>query len=497
MTASVPDSPLDVAAVRKLLGIRRAVPVSIDDMVRSLKVVFVPGTRETPRLAEFGRKLRAAFDELGIREITAAEALTTGGQLVEGVVPIYLGETQVDMLSLQQVPVQNLYSSQMVGIFDRPCPIDETADLQTRLDAIVEVMTTNLVTLCIFVTDASWVMCSMNGAVVRFANGESITRDFRQGVVSKVAARVVPPRVSDITCRYESFDPNDPALAEAVADFTTGAKAWAKSRLMEAHASVEALQFRSSLHRLLVTSFMDHRNGMSYGFLCRQLPTPVEPALTADEADSRLRDLPWDDEPLQQFDDRIYVRVHVGGGRYFVAVPEISVLCTRSGCKKDQLSPDRDLVRMTLSRKGVLLETPRGITKAEDCRPSYDTFTILGSALGNYFAASILERIRPGSRYARTLSTVGLGLSHWHGYLMPEQAPPGYVLHGVQNPSVCCSTPQSAIYALTGKIRALDLSLAADAEFLGDVHIEPHHGTNLCGVMSLNESAEFVYALNL
>ena len=86
------------------------------------------------------------------------------------------------------------------------------------------------------------------------------------------------------------------------------------------------------------------------------------------------------------------------------------------------------------------------------------------------------------------------------------------MLHGETNPPVSCSTPQSAAFALVGKLAALGHAMetgpaqngamtngttqngtngATYPPYLGDVHVEPHHGTNLSGVMSLAEAARW------
>ena len=83
--------PFDVNTARAVLGIRRPVPITLPEMVRSLKVTFVPGTRVTPRLQTFGDRLRKAFREAGVREIPFSTALTTGERLMDGVVPISVG----------------------------------------------------------------------------------------------------------------------------------------------------------------------------------------------------------------------------------------------------------------------------------------------------------------------------------------------------------------------------------------------------------------------
>jgi hypothetical protein len=488
---SAEQGPIEIGAVRALLGLRRPVPTTLQEMSQSLRVLLIPGTRLSPRLQSFGEKLRTAFQELGVRILESQEAFDSSGNLIEGVVPVFVGERQLDTAMLEQLPLQNLYSSQMVGIFDRRSPLNEQDSLQDRLDAVVEVMTSHLVTQCVFVTDERWCLCTMNGAVANYDNGDSITSDVETALIPKLAARVMPPRVADITCHYEKLDPLAPEYRGIVADFQQSIEVWAESGLITAHTSVSRLQFRSPMHRLLVTSYLDDRSGMSYGFLAWQLPLECEPAV---ELESFGTDQATG--AITEREGRRWVRVRAGARYFAVPIPEVSVLCTRSGFRKDQMNPARDLVRMTLSQGKILMDTPQGITRPEDCRPSYETLSILGIAVGNCLVASILNVIQPESRFARALSTAGLSMSHWHGYMEAANGPQGYLRHGADNPGVCCSTPQSAIYALAGKLKALDMALQSNMEFLGDVHLEPHHGTNLCGVLSLTESARIVQRLH-
>jgi hypothetical protein len=137
----------------------------------------------------------------------------------------------------------------------------------------------------------------------------------------------------------------------------------------------------------------------------------------------------------------------------------------------------------------VIFETPNGVTARVDCRPSYDTSTILAHAVGNAIVASVLSKVDPASGFARRLGTSGLALAHWHGYIPARIIPAGYAVHGESNPPVSCSTHQAAIYALTGKLLALKRTLDRDLRFEGDIHHEPHHGTNMTGpsLMHLGE----------
>jgi hypothetical protein len=484
--------PFDVSTARAVLGIRRPVPITLPEMVRSLKVTFVPGTRVTPRLQTFGDRLRRAFREAGVREIPFSTALTTGERLMDGVVPISVGDSQFDALALGHVPVNNLSGSPTVGIFDRRCPVSEESSLQAKLDAIIVVMATNLVSLCIFVTDSSWVMCTMNGGIATFINGESLTDDVLRGLVPKLATRVTPPRASEMSVRYGGFDPSSPTLKRYVEDFRTSAAVWAQGDLMNAYATLDGFTFKSPLHRLLVNAFLDHRNGMSFGFLAWQLPVVCKPAVALAEAPQRIADVAWESSCRHEINGTVYVVVSLSGEKFVVEVPEVSVLCTRSGCEKTRIIPEKDLVRLTLSEAAVRMETPEGMTQPEDCKPSYDTYTFLASALGNCFVASILATLEQGSMFRDAVSNEGLTLAHWHDYMTEEEIPQGYIRHGEENPGVSCGTPQAAVYALFGKLNALSRPLRQGIDYRGDVQIEPHHGTNMVGIMSLHETALWV-----
>jgi hypothetical protein len=83
-------------------------------------------------------------------------------------------------------------------------------------------------------------------------------------------------------------------------------------------------------------------------------------------------------------------------------------------------------------------------------------------------------------------------MTHWHHYPDDTVIPEGYVMHGRKNPPVSCSTPQSAAYSLMGKLVALESAMMEKREYLGDVHIEPGHGTNMVGTLSLAETAEML-----
>jgi len=123
-------------------------------------------------------------------------------------------------------------------------------------------------------------------------------------------------------------------------------------------------------------------------------------------------------------------------------------------------------------------------------KTSFDTKVILAHSLGNVICASILEYLKPGSRFAKAVKENGLALAHWHGYINTKHIPSGWHVYGEKNPHVSCSSLQSAIYALQGKLNTLSKVIKEDIDYLGDIHIEPHHGSNITHY-TLVETAEF------
>jgi hypothetical protein len=246
------------------------------------------------------------------------------------------------------------------------------------------------------------------------------------------------------------------------------------------HTSLDSLEFRNRYYQKIAAAYLDHRSGMSYGFLARQLPADIAPA-----APLAGNGLP-EDAPGGHS-----VVVTIAGRSYRVDVPDVWVLTTRSGCDKSNVDVDRDIVLMGLVKGNVVFETPEGTDMRVDCRPSYDTLTILAHAAGNAIVACLLARIQPGAPFAAMMREGGAALAHWHGLINRDILPPGYFLHGSANPPVSCSTFQSAVYALTGKLGALEQSLQDGVPFRGDVHVEPFHGTNITGE-SLVSLAEWI-----
>jgi len=469
------------AGIRTILGIEKPVPLSSLAMAKKLRVAFCPALTASDRVRRFSAELREAMREAGVTVMDFEDALDPArpGKVREGMVIVAPGDLRNGDLPVDHVA--NLRTSTLVGIVDGPCPADLAISAQEKLNSIVRMLAWNIVQVVIYVDDASWTVCTMNGAIIKCGNGTPMGREVFSTLVPKLAAPVVPPHASDFDLHEGTLDISAPEFAPYVEDFVRSGELWQRSGLLLFHTSMDRLEFRNAFYKRVAAAYLDNRSGMSYGFLARQLPSPVRRALSRAEAEAALGTLDWDGTGVFRHGHALYAVVQVNGEPLLTEIPDVRVLTTRSGCDKSNLQPMRDLALMELVRGRVVFRTPRGTNVRVDCRPSYDTLVILAHAVGNAIIANLQARIAPAARFAEWFRLRGMALAHWHGSVDGAGTPEGHYMHGENNPPVSCSTHQSAIYALAGKLSTFARSVADDVDFSGDIHIEPHHGTNVTG----------------
>jgi hypothetical protein len=471
------------------LDIDGKIPLTPGEMARSMTVTFYPPHQRTERLDRFSGKLKEGFIDLGVKVIPFEESLNSDGRVKPGTIIIEQGEGKNKDLAIRKV--SSLYENPVVGLNDSPPPIPENPTLQETLDSIVGVLAWNLAHVPIFVEDEQWTICTMNGAVIECGSWLDPKEEILHSLIPKLAAQVVPPKRDEINYREGVMDAEKSGYMPYINDFMSAAKIWRDNGLMLAHTSIEDLEYRNRFYKRIVSQYLDNRTGMSYGFMVKQLPVDVKPAIEVSSAPEKLATHNWEEEPVTFLDGSLYTIIKQFGKEWIIEVPDVWLLSTRSGCNKTELSPRRDILRLGLHNGRITLDVPPESSK-EECRPSYDTYAILAHAIGNVITASILLNIDRNALFPKILSSNGLSISHWHGYPDKGYPLPGYVIHGEENPPVSCSTPQSAAYAFSGKRKSLEIFTDPLAGFRGDIHIEPHHGTNITGTLTLTETAAWV-----
>jgi hypothetical protein len=217
---------------------------------------------------------------------------------------------------------------------------------------------------------------------------------------------------------------------------------------------------------------------MSYGFLAYQLPQAPEHVYEAKDFEKKFNVI-VDADRLFRIHTTYYLALSRHGKRIVFRVPPVWVLTLRSGCNKTNVKPKEDILKLGLADGVMHMHTPKGHTLDPHIKSSFDTKVILAHALGNAIVATISAYENKNPAFVHILSTRGMGIAHWHGYVNKEHIPHGWHAHGHTNPHVACSSAQSSIYAIQGKLDAFEKALENHVEFKGDIHIEPHHGTNI------------------
>lgn len=526
--------------VFRLFGIKENVPCVAEDMARSLTVTFFPHdpSRVSRNIKTFAAKLDKTLRELGVNVISYEEALTrppfgrtmklylfriasilvylfravkggrnaydrfdprvlfsirTGKKIRKGISVISLGEGQAGALPIDFT--MSFSKSNVITILDMPRHITTDTEFHEHFDTMMKLFAHHMTNVAIVVDAISWIPYNFNASHPRFFRGKDFKKNVLSTLIPKIAAPISPPKLSEFIVEENTFDVKDPTIAPFVEDFIQSAALLQKTKLYPPGKTIDDLPFRNDFYRWAGKIHLDERSGMSYGFLARQLPVRLLRVFSGKEAEAVLGDECVENNRQRYFyhDGKLYISVFVRGEKWYMEVPDVWVLSQRSGSDKTNMNPQKDMIMLGLVGGNMVLRTPNGMVIHNDYKPSFDTKVILAHALGNAIIASLIKTFRPHWGFARMIEKNGAAIAHWHGYLNREMVPEGWYTHGVQNPRVPCSSPQSAVYAFEGKMEAFSKSMEEDKEYRGDIHIEPDHGTNIV-FPSLAEFASFLYS---
>ena len=479
------DNYIKPEAINRLLGIKEAIPLSIDEMRRHLRVTFYEANPASQTVREFITKLQASFESMDIEVIPYEQAIGKDNKIKPWIAVFAsgLGDDPDDMVVNK---VSSLYKNPIIGIYEGKSPANDDDSNQEKLDKVVTVLAYDVVHLAVFVNSVDWTICTMNGAIITNLLEDDLSSTISNCLIPKLTAQVVPPNViTNIKFREGMFNPSNGDYDKIVEDFGLAAKMLKDDGMIMSHTRVSSLKYKNRLHERIVRAYLDHRTGMSYGFMAWQLPLDAPPAKKVDDNIS-------EDDAARDG----YVLVDFMGDKFLVEIPDIWVLSTRSGSDKANLNIATDIVRMGLVKGEIIFDLPEGIDKSMDVKPSYDTLAILAHGVGNSIISSIIKSLYSECKFSDNLKETGASLFHWHGYLTGDQLPENHHIHGEDNPSVSCSTKQSAVYSLLGKFEALEACMQTTHDFRGDIHIEPHHGTNISSIMKLSEVVKFLHSLD-
>lgn len=523
---------IDQETIQAILGIKERVYIKPEEMADKMNITFFPYKKDglSNEIIDFSKKLKKTFEELNVNivdydkalltiplfkvwkavlkmlinnilyvfrkifglaqrghyfNLTAIRYLFKRTKIKKGISVVVLGEQDEDSL-----PMQYIYSfkdNSIITILDFPQNITEKSSFHDHFDTALSLFTHNMTNIVLGVNKEQWLLYNFNASHPIFQINNNFKEDVLHALVPKIVAPIRPYTLSEFLISSKNF--NTEQYEEQIKDLVEGALIFDKTKLYPAGKKINDLPFRNDFYRWIGKLHLDNRNGMSYGFLAVQLPGKVSNLLPDDEFQKMVNKNI--DTSYYIFDSELFIKVDIKEGAFWLKVPEVWVLSQKSGSDKTHVNPKKDLIKLGLSNGRMILETQYGSVIDNDYKTSFDTQVILAHAVGNAIIASILNHINPESEFLKRYLERGISISHWHGYIHPEHVQKGWYVHGIANPHVACSSPQSAIYALDGKLHSFKESILKNDEYKGDIHVEPHHGTNIC-YTSIRDLAKYL-----
>lgn len=551
---------LSQEVIQKILGIKESVYVSPEEMARQITIAFYPTVEpETSDIVKkFSKDIEKDLKDIGVKIIPYEQALESyplhkilkrlffvlvnnishtskkflgiptetiffGPEAVRqilerkrirrGVSLIVTGEQK------DRLPMERIYSfkhNSIITILDFPALIDEKTPFLKHFDTAMDLFSKNMTNIVIGVSAKKWILYNFNASHPTYDMHEDKKPHLLKGLIPKIAAPIRPYTISEFEVKKDKFSPLDPEHKEATDDLVLGAKDFAATNLYPPGKKISDLPFRNSYHQYIGKLHLDHRNGMSFGFMAHTTPTKLGKVYALNQDRTAVELVYGDTIPSEHLElitnalkgksekdffsleHQLHILLRVKGENYAIEVPPIHVLSQRSGSDKTNVKPTVDLLKLGLEHGRMTLQIANDARMSADYKPSFDTQVILAHTVGSAMIAALIRAMKNSQRggselgnYDEWVEKTGLGIAHWHGYINSSHVPPEIVVHGRHNPHVSCSSPQSAIYALGGKLESAITQIEAGKTYAGDIHIEPHHGSNAT-FQSLEELVKFI-----
>jgi hypothetical protein len=517
-------------AITKILGIEEKVILSPEDMAKNLKVTFFPilGKNINENVRSFSEVLKEAMLELGVKIFDYDDCLETvplfkrfrrvvyiilnnvnflikkftGLKNDEYYIPlssirriirkerlkkdfcvIALGELDADFLPMQFI--SSFKHNSIVHILQFPDDINQNTNFHQHYQKAMSLFSYHMANIVVSVDSDKWMLYNFNASHPIFKRDlKDFKDDILNSLIPKIYAPISPNKLSEFLIKSERFDVDEGLERAAINELKMGATLFDKTGLFPEGKKIKDLPFRDNFHKFIGKLHLDNRNGMSFGFIAKQIPTNLERLVPINENIKKIsngKDFYYDS------DKQLSIILNMGElGIFSMRVPSVWVMTLRSGSNKTRFDAKSDTLKIGLSNGKMLMQFPRGVKINGDYKPSFDTKVILAHAVGNSIIASILDHFRKTSPFIQTFSNQGVSIVHWHGYMNSAILPLGLISYGHKNPHVACSSPQSAVYALEGKLEKFFEIFKTDLIYSGDIHVEPHHGINVSSPSSID-----------
>jgi hypothetical protein len=476
---------LSAEAIGKIIGLDDNLIIDHKEMGKELKVTFFPFEGNVaPHTREFYNKLREAFICNGVSVIPFEESLMelNKRKIRKGIHLIVLGDQDV-----KNMPAEYLisYDSLILNVIDDDRYVAEDyrhKSFKEQADYGQALLTWHFANFVIGVDKHHWIPYGTTGLndVYEINYDKSFNDDVLSTVISKMYAPIRPTPLSAFEIDTKGFLTDDEELKPFLDDLVKGSKMFSETNLMDYHYSVSDVKFKKESYRKIYEIMLDHREGIHFGYISRQLPTRLSEVYKLEDAKESLG-ITFGDKDYTYHNKEIYIKLKVNGEEVCLKVPHIYTLTSVSGTDKVNLEY-KNIVKMGLKNGEMSLQFSKDVNPSKGhIRASFDTKVILSNAVATAIYASILKYTDSNAYFPKLLETKGIALAHWHGYVKPELIPAGWEIYGGQFPVFMCSAQQAAVYGFIGKSMAFikHIEKTQDFELRGDIHVEPDHGVNV------------------
>ncbi len=518
---------ISIDSIKKILDLRNEVLLTPEAMAKNLKATFLVSDNLSPEILNFKNKLELSFTELGVDVIPYAKSFDRmrfkniirrtllyfkiilkiiisifrdfkkfnpkmlpdnffqfcfGGSYKKNIAIFVFGE--VDSVFYPINHVNNLKDNPIITVIEKKDEVKGEKNFNFHMDKALSLFSKLMTNIAITVSAEAWTIYSFNLSHPTYGFDDNFKNNILNSLITKISAPVVPPKMKEFIIKDDNFEPNDEKYKFYINDMVVGSKLLKETNLFPEGRLVSDLNFKNYFYRYIGEVHLDKRNGMSYGFIARQLPvlfSEVKEISSLDIKKFGLNDYYFDDNNC------LFIKVEVFKKDYVLKVPEVWVLTTRSGCDKTNINQSEDIIKIGLVNGKMMMELPTNFQRKQNYRPSFDTRIILAHAVSNAIFGSIINKFNPGSDFAVNLGKSGMAIVHWHGYINNNFLPKGFIVYGKNNPSVSCSALQTSIYAMQQKEHLIVPLIEKNEEYVGDFHIEPQHGVNVVydGIVNL------------
>ncbi|HLP87796.1 MAG TPA: hypothetical protein VK184_04205 [Nostocaceae cyanobacterium] len=351
-------------------------------------------------------------------------------------------------------------STQVILIMDLDHQfVDSQLPYQDKIAIGINTLVKTFSEIVIGVSNTHLSILNMNLSDSLFSR-EKIDNFVFKSLIPKIYVPITPLPISQF-----ELGKYDPKKSNYAAKLVKLSQALATTGLYPSGFKLSEVIKRKS-HRDIVDLIVNGRTGVSYGFVAYAEPPQyfgtVE--ISSEEWDKLLFVTGYSsDEVRQNESGRRYVKTKIHNQDIYKQIPDIWLVCSRSGANKTELNLECDILRIGLKNQ-LCLQFPTGIdTTKVDIKPSYDTYVMVAIALS-------------AALYTPELIQDGAAIIHFHGYPSKQWFDANEYYAGVDNPSVPCGTYESGVFNF---LNIHSLADKTNSNIVLASLIEPDHGTNI------------------